>query len=227
MGERLERAPGLTVPTVAAPAGPGDQTPARPGGLGRGASRFFRRHRWASLAALITWPVLWLVVIYLGSLAVLVASAFFSIDEFTNQTTTDLTMANVEEVLGTRPYWDTVIRSIGVAAAVTVLSLVIALPLAFYIAKLAKPWARRALIVSATLPLWAGYLVKAYAMRAVFEPGGSSGGGGFLQGAIGWTPGLRPACRGAHPDLPVAAVHDPAHLRRAGPVAVVAARRLG
>ncbi len=172
------------------PAGPGDQTPARSGGLGRGASRFFRRHRWASLAALITWPVLWLVVIYLGSLAVLVASAFFSIDEFTNQTTTDLTMANVEEVLGTRPYWDTVIRSIGVAAAVTVLSLLIALPLAFYIAKLAKPWARRALIVSATLPLWAGYLVKAYAMRAVFEPGGSSGGGGFLQGAIGWTPGF-------------------------------------
>ena len=85
------------------PAGPGDQTPARSGGLGRGASRFFRRHRWASLAALITWPVLWLVVIYLGSLAVLVVSAFFSIDEFTNQTTTDLTMANVEEVLGHPP----------------------------------------------------------------------------------------------------------------------------
>ena len=69
----------------------------------------------------------------------------------------------------------------------TVLSLVIALPL-LYIAKLAKPWARRALIVSATLPLWAGYLVKAYAMRAVFEPGGSSGGGGFLEGATDGPP---------------------------------------
>jgi putative spermidine/putrescine transport system permease protein len=190
VGERLERAPGLTVQTVAVPAGPGEQPPVQPAGLSRGASRFFRRHPWASLTALITWPLLWLIVIYLGSLAVLVVSAFFSIDEFTNETTTDFTMGNIEEVLGTRAYTDTVIRSVGVAAAVTVLSLVIALPLAFYIAKLAKPWARRALIVSATLPLWAGYLVKAYAMRAVFEPGGSSGGGGFLEGAIGWTPGF-------------------------------------
>jgi putative spermidine/putrescine transport system permease protein len=130
------------------------------------------------------------LVIYIGSLAVLVVSAFFSIDEFTSKPTTQLTTANLEEVLGTRAYWNTVLRSIGVAAAVTLLSLAIALPMAFYIAKLAKPRARRALIVSATLPLWAGYLVKAYAMRAVFEPGGSSGGGGVLKGATGWTPGF-------------------------------------
>ena len=88
---------------------------------------------------------MWLIVVYLGSLAVLVVSAFFSIDEFTNKPTTDLRWPTSRRSSATRPYWDTVIRSIGVAAAVTVLSLVIALPLAFYIAKLAKPWARRAL----------------------------------------------------------------------------------
>ena len=180
MGERLERAAGLSA--TAESTG---------GGAGRSASRLFHGHPKVGLGALLSGPLLWLLVVYLGSLAVLVVSAFFTIDEFTNQPTTQLTTANVEEVLGTRAFWDTVIRSVAVASAVTLLSLVLALPMAFYVAKLAKPWARRSLIVAATLPLWAGYLVKAYAMRAVFEPGGSGGqGGGFLQGAVGWTPGF-------------------------------------
>ncbi len=63
------------------------------------------------------------------------------------------------------------IRSVGVALAVTLLCLVIALPMAFYIAKVAKPWARRGLVVAVLLPLWGGYLVKGYAWRAMFSPG--------------------------------------------------------
>ena len=65
----------------------------------------------------------------------------------------------------------------------TALCLVIALPTAFYIAKVAKPWARRGLIVAVLLPLWAGYLVKGYAWKAMLRPASEFGvdtDGGFL-----------------------------------------------
>ena len=76
---------------------------------------------------------------------------------------------------------------------VTVACLVVALPMAFYIAKIAKPSSRRPLIVAVLLPLWAGYLVKGYAWKAIFTPDAGKRaarqGGGFLESTIGWTPG--------------------------------------
>ena len=76
-------------------------------------------------------------------------------------------------------------RTIGAAITVTVIDAVIALPVAFYMAKVAAPWARRALVVSVTMPLWAGYLVKGYAWRAILDPGG-----GVLKEVFGHTPGF-------------------------------------
>ena len=77
MGERLERAPGLTVQTVAAPAGPGEQPSARPAGVSRGASRFFRRHPWASLTALLTAPLLAPVAACLAYAGMIAVTALF------------------------------------------------------------------------------------------------------------------------------------------------------
>ncbi len=159
----------------------------------RALATFFRRHRRLSLASVLGTPVAWMLVIYIGSLALMVVSAFFRLDGFTQKPTTELTLENVETAFTTWTFVTVVLKSIAVAAAVTVLCFVIALPSAFYIAKIAAPWARRGLVVAFLLPLWAGYLVKAYAWKAMLRPGSEFGvdsGGGFLNATFGWTPGF-------------------------------------
>jgi putative spermidine/putrescine transport system permease protein len=64
------------------------------------------------------------------------------------------------------------------------------MPTAFYIARLASRRTRRALVVALILPLWTGYLVKAFALRAVLAPGSEYGDGGFMSGLVGWSPGF-------------------------------------
>jgi putative spermidine/putrescine transport system permease protein len=174
----------LTAPTSFLP-------PARRSG--RRANRFLTGHPRLSLFALLTPPLAWLLIVYIGSLVVLIATAFFTLDPFTQGVDTTFTTENIETAFTTSTFVRTVARSVFVATCVTVICFVVALPLAFYIAKIAKPWARRGLIVAVLLPLWAGYLVKAYAWRAMLEPGsefGVTGDGGFLKSVFGWTPGF-------------------------------------
>ncbi len=181
MGQRLERPAQLTGDDgsggpSAAPA------PAPPP----------RTRRWG-LGALLGPPVLWMLVIYIGSLSLLVAAAFFTIDPISNEPTTPLTGENLRQAFTTREFVAVVLKSIGVAAAVTALCIVVAVPMAFYIAKIAKPRYRRALIVATVLPLWAGYLVKGYAWKAMLRPASEFGvdsGGGFLASVFGFTPGF-------------------------------------
>ena len=159
----------------------------------RALGSFLRRHRRLSLASVLGAPVFWMLVVYVGSLVLMIVSAFFRLDDFTQQQTSDLTTQNVSDALTSNALWKVTRNSVGVAIAVTVVCLVIALPAAFYVAKLAKPWARRGLIVAMLMPLWAGYLVKGYAWKAMLRPsaaGGVSGGGGFLSSTFGWTPGF-------------------------------------
>jgi putative spermidine/putrescine transport system permease protein len=156
-------------------------------------SSFFRRHRRFSLAAVLTAPVAWLLIVYVGSLGFMVVSAFFQLDEQSQEPTRDLTTDNLRTAFTRREFVEVVLRSVGVALAVTAVCFVIALPMAFYIAKVAKPWARRGLIVAALLPLWAGYLVKGYAWKAMLRPASEFGvdtSGGFLASVFGWTPGF-------------------------------------
>lgn len=153
----------------------------------------FHRFRALGGVATLSAPVLWLLVVYIGSLVVLVVTAFFELDSFTGQVTTELTTENLDTAFTTSAFRETVVRSVGVGVAVTLLCLVLALPMAFYIAKVAGPRSRRAMIVAVVLPLWAGYLVKAYAWRAMLEPGsefGATSSGGFLKSVFGWSPGF-------------------------------------
>jgi putative spermidine/putrescine transport system permease protein len=152
--------------------------------------RFMQRRPRIGLAGLLSGPVLWLLIVYLGSLVLLVVSAFFELDEFTGKATTELTMGNIEEIVTENAYRMLVMRSVGIASAVTLICFGLSLPVGFYISKLAKSWTKRGLVVAILLPLWAGYLVKAFALRAVFEPGSEFGVGGFLKNTIGWSPGF-------------------------------------
>lgn len=154
------------------------------------ATTFFRSHRRLALGSTLSAPLAWLVVVYIGSLALMVGTAFYKLDEFTGQPQPAFVWDNLTEVVTKSVYRTLIVRSVLIAAAVTLVCLAVALPVAFYISRLASRRTKRFLIVAMLLPLWAGYLVKAYALRAIFEPGSQFGGGGFLKSTIGWSPGF-------------------------------------
>ena len=156
----------------------------------RSVNRLFRRSRALAASCLVGPAVLWLLVVYVLSLVLLIFASLYTIDDFTFETTDVRTLDNLRRAFTQRDVLDVVLRSVLVALAVTAVCLVIALPTAFYIAKVAKPWARRGLIVSCLLPLWAGYLVKGYAWKALLRPAGEGADGGFLQSVFGFTPGF-------------------------------------
>jgi putative spermidine/putrescine transport system permease protein len=162
----------------------------------RALNRVFRRRR-VGLGSLITPPLAWMLVIYIGSLALLVAAAFYSLDPNSNAPTTPLTGSNLTETFTAGSVLGLLAKTIAVSLAVTVICALIALPTAYFIAKVAPRWVRRGLMVAMLLPLWAGYLVKVFAWRAMVSPSSGNrfaaegrGGGGFMQSVLGWTPGF-------------------------------------
>ncbi|MCT9075355.1 ABC transporter permease [Streptomyces fulvoviolaceus] len=144
--------------------------------VGRGTVRrlagaLHRRPR-LRLSLLLTAPLLWLAVLYLGSLAVLFVSAFWTTNSFTSEVVKVWSTDNFRELFTTPVFRQVILRSVGVALAVTVLCAVIAFPLAFYTARVAKPRWRPLLVVAILTPLWASYLVKVYAWRLILSEGG-------------------------------------------------------
>jgi putative spermidine/putrescine transport system permease protein len=124
------------------------------------------------LAALLLPPMAWLVIAYLGSMAVLLLSAFWSTNTFTGAVVPVYTSGNLVEVATSGLYWQVTLRTVLVALGVTVIDAVVAIPMALFMAKVARPAARLALVVAVTTPLWASYLVKAYAWRVLLSPSG-------------------------------------------------------
>jgi len=158
------------------------------GGLRRRVSRVLYQRPRLRLALLLAAPLLWLLA-YLGSLgASLVTSLYHYQDDPTGlvqRLVTSPSTTNYRRVFDTDVYRTVAFRTIGAALTVTVVDLLIALPVAFYMAKIARPWVRRALVVAVTMPLWAGYLVKGYAWRAMLDPAG-----GVLHEVFGHSPGF-------------------------------------
>ena len=137
-----------------------------------GASSVLHRHPRLRLLLLLAAPMLVLVVVYLGALAVLLLSSFWSTDVFTGNTVKSFTLDNFRDVLDSSTYRTVIVRTVLVAIAVTVICALLAFPMAFYMAKVASPRARRLLVVAVLTPLWASYLVKAYAWRAMLAGDG-------------------------------------------------------
>ena len=130
------------------------------------------RHPRLRLVLLLAAPMLVLVVVYLGALAVLLLSAFWSTDVFTGDIVKTFTLDNFRDVLSSSTYRTVIVRTVLVALSVTVICAVLAFPMAFYMVKVASPRARRLLLVSVLTPLWASYLVKAYAWRSMLAGNG-------------------------------------------------------
>jgi len=129
------------------------------------------------LTGLLAPAVVWLSFFYLVPLGVLLATAFFDTDSFTGRITYELSTDNVVDVLSTPAYLFTALRTVGVAVGVTLLCVLLALPLATYMALVARPPARPALVALVLTPLWASYLVKVYAWRILLSPEGPLGAG--------------------------------------------------
>ena len=144
---------------------------------------FWYRHPNLRLAGLLSAPMAWLVVVYLGSLAALFITAFWQVDDFTGQLVRTFTLENFQLVFTTPAYLTTVARTLGIALLVTLLCLVIALPLSFFMARVASRRWQPLLIAMVLTPLWASYLVKVYAWRAMLQP--ESGVLAWLIGPLG------------------------------------------
>ncbi len=152
----------------------------------RRAARFVSGHRGLRLGGLLAGPLLWLVVAYIGALVALLVTSFFH-NETTGIATRMVTtpaLDNYRTIVDTPVYRDVALRTVRAAVTVTLIDLAIALPVAFYMAKVATARSRRRLVIAVTMPLWAGYLVKGYAWRAMLNPES-----GLIKELFGVTPG--------------------------------------
>lgn len=135
-----------------------------------------------ALAGLLGPPLAWLVVAYLGALAAIFATAFFTTDPFTNQVVHTVSLENLRGIL-TPTYLRIIGRTLLIAVVVTILCIGIAVPFAYFMARVAPRRVRGLLVAAVLVPLWASYLVKAYAWRTMVQPGG------VLDSTFGSSPG--------------------------------------
>ena len=127
------------------------------------------------LALLLAPPLLWLGVVYVGSLAALLAQSFFSIDEFSGLIDRSFTLKTYAELF--RPAnFDIILRTVSMAAAVTLASVVVAFPIAYFAARYARGRWKAFFYLGVMLPLWSSYLVKVYAWKLILAK----------EGILGW-----------------------------------------
>ena len=148
-------------------------TPAAPDGARRRGtvSAFFARKRRLQLALLLLLPAL-LIIGYIASLSAMLVAGLWTTDPFTGNVVHTFTSANLHAVFTESLYRTVALRTIGVALLVTVIDAVIAFPIAFYMSVIARPSVRRLMVIAVLTPLWASYLVKAYAWRSLLAPNG-------------------------------------------------------
>lgn len=129
-------------------------------------------HQRVRLGSILAAPILWLVGIYIFSLAFLLITAFWVTDPLTSKVKPGFTLSNFTTIVSTPAYLATSFRTLGIAIAVTLICAAIAIPLGIFMAKIASPRVRELLVIAITMPLWAGYLVKVLAMRVTFSENG-------------------------------------------------------
>jgi len=137
-------------------------------------SAFLWRRRWVKGAILLLPPLAWLVLIYLVALAALLVSAFWTSDSFTGRILHTWNLANFRDIFsfGDTTYLRIALTTIWIAAAVTAIDVVLAFPIAYFMARVARPRTRTLLFVLVLLPLWSSYIVRVYAWRVILKENG-------------------------------------------------------
>jgi putative spermidine/putrescine transport system permease protein len=149
----LESAPPLTLPR-------------RRASLPQRLSTFLYRRPRLFLALLLLPPLLWLGVVYLGSLATLLVNSFYRLDDFTGRVVREFTLSTYAQLF-TAANLDIVYRTTGMATAVTLASVLLAFPLAYFSARYASPRLKPVLYLAIVLPLWSSYIVRVYSWKLI------------------------------------------------------------
>jgi len=137
----------------------------------RVSAALFRRP-WARAVLLLSAPGAWFVLIYLTALVLLFVSALWSVDSYSGRLVHSWTLTNFETLFTVPAYRTIALRTIGIAAAVTVTDAVLAVPFALFAVRLAPPRLRAALFVAVLIPLWSSYLVRVYIWRLILAKDG-------------------------------------------------------
>ena len=127
---------------------------------------------WLKGLSLLSPPVLAFLFVYIAALVALFISSFWTVDPFTSETIHNWTLDNFRELWHGGTYHTVALRTIGIAAAVTVTDAVIAFPFAYYMARVATRRGRRLLYTAVLLPLWASYLARVYAWQLILNHDG-------------------------------------------------------
>ncbi|MCB8838967.1 ABC transporter permease [Aurantimonas sp. VKM B-3413] len=143
------------------------------GGLRRRLSALVWRRPRLGLAALLAPPLAWFLLIYLAALAVLFVAAFWSVDPFTGLVERSFTLDNFRDIGESGTYRWIAVRTLLMAAAVTLTDAVLAFPTAYFMARIAGPKLRIALFTLVLLPLWSSYLARVYAWRLILAHDGA------------------------------------------------------
>src|SRR5215472_14014558 len=142
------------------------------GGVWSRVSAALWRRPWARATMLLTAPLAWFVLIYLAALVVLLITAFWQINPFTTNIERVWSLTNFHMIFSSPAYRSIILRTVGMAAVVTITDAVVAFPFAYYMARIATPRTRTILFVAILLPLWASYLAKVYSWLVIFTHDG-------------------------------------------------------
>ncbi len=146
------------------------RTAAAGGPLRRLSSLLYRKPN-LYLSLLLIPPLLWFGAIYLGSLLALLWQGFYTFDDFTMAVTPELTLANLGALFQPANY-DIILRTLGMAVAVSLAAGLLAFPIAYYMARYTRGKTKAFFYIAVMLPMWASYIVKAYAWTLLLAKGG-------------------------------------------------------
>jgi putative spermidine/putrescine transport system permease protein len=130
------------------------------------------RFPWIRAALLLTPPLGWMVFVYLASLVLLLITAFWTIDTFTTNIVPAWNLDNFRIIVTDPTYLHIIGRTVGIAALVTVTDIVLAFPLAYYMARVASRRVQTVVFAAVLLPLWASYLARLYAWILILNHSG-------------------------------------------------------
>lgn len=146
-----------------------------PSGVTRRISAFLFRHPRVKLGATLSPALTWMIVIYLSSLVLLLVTSFWRLNELTSEVEQVWGLQNYRKIFADFPnsvFIQVTIRTLIMAVLVTLADLAMAFPIAYFVARIAAPRTRQALLVAVVVPLWANYLVRVFAWKTMLAGGG-------------------------------------------------------